>query len=88
MCIRSGEYLGVSGHIKTISPNSIINEQTGIAFYRAILIVPDSEIVKLNGIKLIPGMPAETFIKTGERTPLNYLLKPLVDQIRRAFREE
>ncbi len=78
----------VSGHVKTISPNSIINEQTGIAFYRAILIVPDSEIAKLNGIKLIPGMPAETFIKTGERTPLNYLLKPLMDQIRRAFREE
>ncbi|MCP4185131.1 MAG: HlyD family type I secretion periplasmic adaptor subunit [Hyphomicrobiales bacterium] len=78
----------IEGYIKTISPNSIVHEQTGIPFYRIILMVSDNEITKLEGIKLIPGMPAETFIKTGDRTPLNYLLKPLMDQIRRAFREE
>jgi len=78
----------IESYIKTISPNSIVHEQTGIPFYRIMLMVSDNEISKLKGIKLIPGMPAETFIKTGDRTPLNYLLKPLLDQIRRAFREE
>jgi HlyD family secretion protein len=37
--------------------------------------------------KLVPGMPAEAFISTHERTALSYLLKPLSDQVTRAFRE-
>ena len=47
-----------------------------------------SEIDRLNGLKLVPGMPVEAFIQTEERTMLFYLLKPLTDQARRAFREK
>lgn len=78
----------LDGFVKTISPNTIIQENTGAAFYRITIEVPDSELAKLKNLKLIPGMPAETFIKTGERTMLNYLFKPLTDQVRRAFRED
>ena len=46
------------------------------------------EITRLNGLKLVPGMPVEAFIRTDERTMLSYLLKPLTDQARRAFREK
>ena len=44
------------------------------------------EIARLGGLKLVPGMPVEAFIQTGERTVLSYLMKPLTDQLNRAFR--
>ena len=78
----------LNGTIKGISPNVVINEQTGVSFYKIRLTVPKSELARLKGQILIPGMPVEAFIKTRERTALNYLVKPLMDQINRAFREQ
>jgi len=46
------------------------------------------ELTRLNGLKLVPGMPVEAFIRTDERTMLSYLFNPLSDQARRAFREK
>jgi HlyD family secretion protein len=46
------------------------------------------EIARLGEVKLIPGMPVEAFVQTGERTMLSYLMKPLQDQFMRAFREK
>ena len=46
------------------------------------------ELARLNGLKLVPGMPVEAFIRTDERTMLSYFFKPLTDQARRAFREK
>jgi HlyD family secretion protein len=46
------------------------------------------QAAKLGTSRLMPGMPVETFIRTGERTLLSYLTKPLGDQMRRAFREK
>ena len=43
--------------------------------------------VRREGLALTPGMPAELFITTGDRSLLSYLLKPLMDQIGRAFRD-
>jgi HlyD family secretion protein len=46
------------------------------------------EISKLNeGDTLIPGMPVEAFIRTADRSPLAYLIKPMADYFNRAFRE-
>lgn len=78
----------LNGTVKGISPNVVINEQTGISFYKIRLTVSKAELTRLKGQPLIPGMPVESFIKTRERTALNYLLKPLLDQINRAFKEE
>jgi len=47
-----------------------------------------SEVERLGEVKLIPGMPVVAFIKTSERTMLSYLVKPLRDQVERAFREK
>ena len=47
----------------------------------------EGEDVKLGDQRLKPGMPAEAYIQTNARTVLTYLLKPLTDQIMRAFRE-
>ncbi len=45
------------------------------------------EVARLGEVKLIPGMPVEAFVQTGDRTMLAYLVKPLKDQLMRAFRE-
>ena len=45
------------------------------------------QVARLGNVKLVPGMPVEAFVKTGDRTVISYLMKPLSDQINRAFRE-
>jgi HlyD family secretion protein len=50
--------------------------------------MPTEEIARLGEVKLIPGMPVEAFIQTGNRTMLSYLMKPLHDHLMRAFREK
>ncbi|PCI04279.1 MAG: hypothetical protein COB78_08115 [Hyphomicrobiales bacterium] len=74
--------------MKNISPNSVINPQTGMPFYKVMIEVAPVELAKLNGQKLVPGMPVEAFIQTKQRSPLNYLAKPLLDQMRHVGREE
>ena len=49
--------------------------------------MPAEEVARLGNVKLVPGMPVEAFVKTGDRTVMSYLMKPLSDQINRAFRE-
>lgn len=74
--------------ITTISPSSVVDEKTGGAYYRVWINLAEGELSRLGNLRLLPGMPAEVFIKTRDRTALNYLVKPLTDQISRAFREE
>ena len=56
-------------------------------YYLARVSLPADEVRRLDDLKLVPGMPAEVFIQTYARTPLQYLLKPLREQIARTFRE-
>jgi HlyD family secretion protein len=46
------------------------------------------EVARLGDVALVPGMPVEVFVKTGDRKVISYLVKPLTDQITRAFREQ
>ena len=48
--------------------------------------IPPERLQEL-GLTLLPGMPVETFIRTDDRTVVSYLMKPLNDQIKKAFRE-
>jgi len=57
----------------------------GQAYYLVRVSLPKDG--RLGEFRLLPGMPAEVFIQTGTRTPLQYLLKPLREQIARTFRE-
>jgi HlyD family secretion protein len=56
-------------------------------FYAVRIIISAKELKRLGDNKLKPGMNAEAFIQTGARSPMSYLVKPLVDQITHAFRE-
>ncbi len=77
----------LTAKVTSISADLARDDATGETFYTARLFIPDTELEKLNGQILIPGMPVESFIQTGERTVLSYLVKPLQDQIAHALRE-
>lgn len=62
-------------------------DQPNMAYYIVRVPVPVDQVEQLDHLKLMPGMPAEVFIQTRERTPLDYLMKPLREQIARTFRE-
>jgi HlyD family secretion protein len=55
--------------------------------YTARITLPDDELARLNGFTLVPGMPVEAFVQTGERRVMSFLLKPIFDQIAKASRE-
>lgn len=77
----------VFGHVTKLSADVFTDQATGISYYQVELIPSEGEMQKLGGQTLLPGMPVEAFIKTAERSPLNYLAKPLTDYFVRAFRE-
>jgi HlyD family secretion protein len=78
----------LNAEVSRIAADLTTDERTGRTYYLVRLSIPADELKKLGGLKLVPGMPAEALIRTGDRTALSYLVKPLGDQINRAFREE
>jgi HlyD family secretion protein len=58
------------------------------SYYTVRVTLPEEEHRRLAGLKLVSGMPAEAFVQTGSRTMMSYLLKPVTDQLRRAFNEQ
>jgi len=77
----------LAGTVTHVSADRTDDKTTRSAFYRVTVALNKGEIAKLGDLRLRPGMPAETFIQTGQRTMLSYILKPLADQLARAFRE-
>ena len=66
-----------------------LNKETSVEeVNEAFRMAAEGELARLQGLKLVPGMPVEAFIQTGERTALSYLVKPLSDQLSRAWRED
>ncbi len=78
----------LNGKISRIAAEVTKDQQTGISYYTARVSLADEELAKLGPKHLVPGMPVEGFIQTGERTALSYLAKPFSDQLSRAFKEE
>ncbi len=77
----------LNGRVINVSADSFTDETSGFTFYRAEVVPDEGQLDRLNGQELLPGMPVEAMIKTDERTPLSYLVKPLADYFYRAFRE-
>jgi HlyD family secretion protein len=74
----------ISGIVTRVGADLTREAQTNSVFYVVRIRPDETERAKL---RLQPGMPAEAFIATGERTALSYLVKPVTDQFVRAFRE-
>jgi HlyD family secretion protein len=78
----------ITGTVSRVAADLTQDEKTDTAFYTVRVITSETELARLKDLKLVPGMPVETFIQTGERTALSYLMKPLSDQLNRAWREQ
>ncbi|MGC1559260.1 MAG: HlyD family type I secretion periplasmic adaptor subunit [Bradyrhizobium sp.] len=77
----------LNGFVTRVSPDVTTDQRTGQSYYTIRVSMPPEEVARLGDVKLIPGMPVEAFVQTGDRTLLSYLIKPLSDQLMRAFRE-
>jgi len=78
----------INGTLSRISADITTDERTGASYYTVRVVLTAEEVSRLGDIALVPGMPVEVFITTGDRKVLSYLVKPLTDQIARAFREQ
>lgn len=76
----------IAGRVTFVSAERATVKESGESFYR-IKIFVDEKQVGAEKLKLLPGMPAEVFVSTGSRSMLSYLLKPLIDQFERSFRD-
>jgi HlyD family type I secretion membrane fusion protein len=78
----------IFGTVSKISADVYTDEVSGQTYYLANLVPKSGELAKLDTQVLLPGMPVETFIRTVERSPFSYLVKPLMDYFNKAFRED
>jgi HlyD family secretion protein len=77
----------LNGVVTRVSPDVTTEQRTGQTYYTIRVSMPPEEVARLGDVKIIPGMPVEAFVQTGERTMMSYLIKPLHDQLMRSFRE-
>jgi len=77
------------GKVMLVSADAFEDQNTGVSYYRAEIELNADEAQRLpKGTVLIPGMPVESYIRTQDRSPLSYLVKPLADYFVKAFRED
>ena len=78
----------LNGTVAHVSADRLVDKRTDQPYYAAKISVQDPRIAEIGGIRIIPGMPAQVFIKTGRGTVALYALKPLLDSFNNAFHED
>lgn len=84
------------GRLTRVSGQAVLHEQSGLSWYEVEVAIlgprggedPSAAGNSATGLALTPGMPVEVHIRTGDRSPLSYLAKPMTDFLSRAFRED
>lgn len=76
----------LNGVVSRVSADLITDQKTGGTSYLIRIKLTETQKSGADNLRLVPGMPVEAFIKTGDRTMLSYLTKPFTDQVVRAFR--
>lgn len=76
------------GSVADVSADAIVDPVTGQRFYKAAVTVPPADMAKVSDLALVPGMPVDAYLQTGERSALAYLLKPLTDHLSNAWRDD
>jgi HlyD family secretion protein len=77
----------IYGTVSQVSADIVLEQRTGAGFFVARIALSEKEVSRLGGVKLVAGMPVESFIETGSRSILSYLVKPITDHGVRAFRD-
>ena len=80
--------LSLHGRVINVSADVTEDPRSGQSYYTARIEIDEESLEQIVDWKLVPGMPVEVFITTGERTALAYLAKPIMDQLERAFRDD
>jgi protease secretion system membrane fusion protein len=80
----------IAGEITTVSADRLVDDKTGAPYYRvSARVTPEGlKTIARNKMEVRPGMPVELFVKTGERTMMSYLLKPIFDRGHTSMTEE
>lgn len=78
----------VPGEVTSVSADRLTDERTGEPYYRLLAAVTPEGVRELGKAQVRAGMPVDLFVKTGERTLLNYIVRPLADHFRRSMTEE
>ena len=78
----------IYGTVVSVSGDALTDSANQTKFFLSQIEISESELVKLGDVKLSAGMPAEVLIQAGERTLLNYLVKPMSDALMRGLNEE
>ena len=77
----------LTGQVTQVSPDAFADPDTGGPFYRVEITLSDAELAKLDADQIVmPGMPVDAFLRTGEYTPLEYLTRPLTRYMDTAMR--
>jgi HlyD family type I secretion membrane fusion protein len=77
----------IDGKVTVVGAAATLDPANGQTFYLSTIAITDAD-KGLGKNLLVPGMPVEVFLKTGDRSALSYLVKPFSDQMMRSFREE
>ncbi|MGE7957489.1 HlyD family type I secretion periplasmic adaptor subunit [Pseudomonas sp. NPDC089530] len=78
----------IEGEVSSVSADRLVNEKTGNGYYLARVRVTEKGVRTLGERRLLPGMPADVLIITGQRTLLQYLLQPARDVMSQSMIEE
>jgi epimerase transport system membrane fusion protein len=78
----------ISGSLTKLSPDRLVDQETDLPYYSAEIKLLEEDLSLLEGMSLVPGMPAEVLIKTGERTMLGYLTSPMRRGFSRSLTED
>ena len=80
----------IEGKVVNVSADKFVDQQSGAEYFEAKVVLTPAGIEQMekDGLFMLPGMPAEVMIKTGERTLLEYFLKPFTNMFARAFNED
>lgn len=78
----------IEGVVTQISADRLVNQETGMPYYLARVEIPEDQLARLGSLMLVPGMPAEVLINTGERTFFEYLVQPATNAFARSLIED
>ncbi|MCJ7798681.1 MAG: HlyD family secretion protein, partial [Polaromonas sp.] len=78
----------VPGIVTQVSADRLVDEKSGQPYYTVKAKVAPEGMALISNLQIRPGMPVELFVKTGERTMMNYLVKPVLDHLKMAMTEE
>ena len=78
----------IPGIVTQVSADRLVDEKSGQPYYNVKARVAPEGMKMIATLQIRPGMPVDLFVKTGERTMMNYLMKPVFDHVKLAMTEE